>query len=173
MVDQMMVANAYHEYNCAYDKLYESLRKSQNLLNKGFLSLKLTERDEIKYSLIDTKRKSLTNVRINEDDVDNKGEFVIDIQSTLNDVKEKETENDDNLHKRIGKNGVNDDNKINEIKESIEVIDPIKLIHGGFTSLSIKQSQKESKDVIIKIIDVINKRQNLQNLLDECNDSII
>lgn len=173
MVDKMMVANAYHEYNCAYDKLYESLRKSQNLLNKGFLSLKLTERDEIKYSLIDTKRKSLTNVRINEDDVDNKGEFVIDIQSTLNDVKEKETENDDNLHKRIGKNGVNDDNKINEIKESIEVIDPIKLIHGGFTSLSIKQSQKESKDVIIKIIDVINKRQNLQNLLDECNDSII
>lgn len=180
------VALAYHEYLSAYDELLELLRKSEMSVMKGMLSFKLTERDEIKFALFENKRLALSCAEISDGDGDLK--LKLKSKSTLkhniknsenieNIEKEKERKSIDNnftlqnrhhkgiFRKKVITNEEEDDNVNDSNSAQLNVINPIQLIHGGFTSLSIRQSQNDMNITIVQIINVINKKRKIEKLL--------
>lgn len=134
-------AELYNKYMEEYNKLLKDLKNCEFQLMNDFFKFKTTERDEIKIALFNTKRKPLVCVK-HEDDA-----LKLDLQSTLYDTKK-------------------DMEQIKDIDQGeIKVIDPIKLIHGGFTSVSIKKTAREYRNLIIQIIHIVNlKKQIEQNL---------
>lgn len=167
----MELSEAYNDYFQAYNELCKHLTKSHMSLLKGILSIKLTERDEIKFELFENKRLSLYKINI-----DQKNDLLdLDIESiiptTKNKVNSKDNRDDNNNNNNIliNRNKIKDE-KTSEIIEEIDtikVIDPIKLIHGGFIPLSLRNSQKDSNLAIFSIINVINKKIKLIKLLDK------
>lgn len=166
------VAFAYDAYMSAYEELIKSQRKSEAVVMKGLLSLRLTERDEARFTLSETPRLAISCVRI---DVDENGVSTLrqDIKSTLVAEKTLETtsqeRNGDKLRNR--KDGKLSKGVVEATQEEAnvpKVVDPAKLVHGGFNSLSMKVAQAESRVTVTKIINVINLRNKVMRLLEEC-----
>lgn len=161
------ISAAYNDYLEAYDTLCSGMQKSSMSVMKGMLSLKLTERDEILMSMLENKRLALTCVKTEIDG----GLLSLNLKSTLKSTEKKKhvtIEGDSSVHNRKRKEEKEPviSSKGNE-NEDIKVIDPIRLIHGGFAPLSIRASQKDASNNIIQIINVINKRRKVLELL--CN----
>lgn len=139
-----ITADLYNSYMEELDSLLRELRDCELQLMKDMFRFKRTERDEIKIALFEIKRKALICVKFEED------EFNLDMQSTL---CEKESSDE--------KTGVTE---IDEDK--IEVIDPIKLVHGGFTSLRVKDTQRDYMNLVIHIIKVVNLKRQIEQELN-------
>lgn len=185
------IAFAYNEYLEAYDALCTCLQRSSISLTKGLLGLKLTERDEIRFALMDNQRLALYCVNLQSD-----GDFKLDLKSILADKKRKKEKesstndekdvnlNDsgnvrenDELHCRVkernnGRSSKSDEKgSTRECKKEPKVIDPIKLVHGGFTALSVRQSQKDASASISQIIRVVNSKRRILGLLEKYDAS--
>lgn len=141
--DIITTAELYNSYMEEVSMLLKEIKNCELQLMKDLFKFKTTERDEIKIALFETKRKALLCVKYEDD------ELKLDIQSTLPNDK------------------MNDDSKNTvEVDENeIEVVDPIKLVHGGFTSLSIKNTQREYMNLILHIIKIVNLKKQIEQRL--------
>lgn len=141
--DIITTAELYNSYMEEVNMLLKEIKNCELQLMKDLFKFKTTERDEIKIALFETKRKALLCVKYEDD------ELKLDIQSTLPNDK------------------MNDDSKNTvEVDENeIEVVDPIKLVHGGFTSLSIKNTQREYMNLILHIIKIVNLKKQIEQRL--------
>lgn len=161
------LANAYNDYINSLNDLFNNLNDSSLSLNKSLFSFKLTERDEIKISLANTERLALANIRIEQPNE----KFNIVINNTFN----KEDEKKSKIPKKRNKleNGkINDDIKStidndDEENSSPVIVDPIKLIHGGFTTPQVKSSQQKLMKNLNLITNVLHKRDKVLRLLDK------
>lgn len=205
------ISKAYDEYFNSYNELCNSLSKSNMSVLKSLLSMRLTERDEIKFELLENIRLSVYNVKIDNEGEKKEGNekegeekegvkkegkedeekeeeenFKIRLESqlTIDPITKKQEEkkesneialyddiNQDNIRNRkeFTKKKIyeNDSNITEENNNKPKIIDPIKLIHGGFVPLSIRSSQKDSKLALSNIIYVINKRNKIIDLLNK------
>lgn len=175
------IAIAYNEYLEAYDRLCTCLQKSSISMTRSLLSLKSTERDEIRFALMENQRLALYCTSAPVD-----GDIKLDLKSILPskeekekgckkkvDQKDNEKENNSVLHNRNqekGKPGDGEggrDGSVRESKKSFKVIDPIKLVHGGFAPLTVRESQKDASASIVQIIKVANAKKKVVDLLDK------
>lgn len=175
------IAVAYNEYLEAYDRLCTCLQKSSISMTKSLLSLKSTERDEIRFALMENQRLALYCTSAPVD-----GDIKLDLKSILPskeekqkgwrkkvDQKENEKENSSVLHSRNqekdkpGDGEGGRDGSSMESKKSFKVIDPIKLVHGGFAPLTVRESQKDASASIIQIIKVANAKRKVVDLLNK------
>lgn len=185
-IDTNDIAIAYNEYLESYNELCTILQKSRMSVMKGLLSLRLTERDEITFALAENERLALYCAQIIEGEGDEgekeEGEFKLDVKSILPRKKKKKSDVVKDVHekgnvdvheeadihnRKESKVGDKDDLKIDEKSDELKVIDPIKLVHGGFVPLSIRNSQKDMSLTIQQIIKVVNKKQKINKLLDK------
>lgn len=158
---------AYNDYLESYNELCRCIRNSEMSLMKSLLSFKLTERDEIRFALADTRRLALTCVTFTE----NKEEFKLDVKSTLTNEKKKENE-EGTLRNR--KNGREESVVVEQKQKEAEkekgetipkVLDPVKLIHGGFTTFAVRESQRDASVTLNQIVNVINKKRRVLQLV--------
>lgn len=171
----------YNEYNEAYNNLLKKIKNSELSILKLMLTFKLTERDEIKLTLFENKRLSMNRVIIDNDTKD-QDEFILDINScsktkTFTDKDESKDNvdlddkssniNKDGLHNRHNKSKLTKSIIEVEGKDELQIINPIKMIHGGFVSPSFKNSQQDVNLVLVEIINVVNKKRKILKLLDD------
>lgn len=141
--DIITTAELYNSYMEEVNMLLKEIKNCELQLMKDLFKFKTTERDEIKIALFETKRKALLCVKYEDD------ELKLDIQSTLpNDIMHDDSKN-----------------TVEVDENEIEVVDPIKLVHGGFTSLSIKNTQREYMNLILHIIKIVNLKKQIEQRL--------
>lgn len=174
------IASAYNEYLEACDGLCTCLQKSSISMTRSLLSLKSTERDEIRFALMENPRLALYCTSSQAD-----GDMKLNLKSILptkekkqsgrrKKVNQKENEKEDSnvLHSRIEEKGKLGDGEgrnegsAKESKKTLKVIDPIKLVHGGFASLTVRESQKDASASIVQILKVANAKRRVVDLLD-------
>ena len=155
-------ADTYDAYFQSIDSTCHQFSDLQLSMTKSLLSFTPTQRDEIRVALQNRLRLPVLCVRVIED-----GGFELDVRSTITVKKDKKEV--ENSRKRKTATTATDTPAIAAVDDddSLVVLDPVKLIHGGFVPTSVKHAQREASSFVRGLMDVLNSRESvLKELAD-------
>lgn len=151
--DEDLIAELLNEYNGILAEITQSFKNAHYEFTKASMLMKSTEREAMKVSIYDLERKAYATI-------DDKFELVE--HTIVSERKsEKQKEDEDVIEKTANSN-----EKETET-DSVKVIPPLKLINGGFTSLGLKQTHLIYKSILPKLLQLINKRNEIYSKLGD------
>jgi hypothetical protein len=157
-------ADTYDAYFQSIDSTCHKFSDLQLSMTKSLLSFTPTQRDEIRVALQNRLRLPVLCVRVIED-----GGFELDVRSTITVKKDKKEV--ENSRKRKTATTATATPAIADVDDddSLVVLDPVKLIHGGFVPTSVKHAQREASNFVRGLMDVLNSRENVLKELADNN----
>mgnify|MGYP003361784855 CR=1 FL=1 len=157
-------ADTYDAYFQSIDSTCHQFSDLQLTMTKPLLSFTPTQRDEIRLALQNRLRLPVLCVRVIED-----GEFELDVRSTIPVKKDKKEVENSRKRKTTTTDTTTTTTAIAAVDDddSLVVLDPVKLIHGGFVPTSVKHAQREASSFVRGLMDVLNSRERvLKELAD-------
>lgn len=155
-------ADTYDAYFQSIDSTCHQFSDLQLSMTKSLLSFTPTQRDEIRVALQNRLRLPVLCVRVIED-----GGFELDVRSTITVKKDKKEVENSRKRKTATTATATPAIAAVDDDDSLMVLDPVKLIHGGFVPTSVKHAQREASSFVRGLMDVLNSRESvLKELAD-------
>lgn len=155
-------ADTYDAYFQSIDSTCHQFSDLQLSMTKSLLSFTPTQRDEIRVALQNRLRLPVLCVRVIED-----GGFELDVRSTITVKKDKKEVENSRKRKTATTATATPAIAAVDDDDSLVVLDPVKLIHGGFVPTSVKHAQREASSFVRGLMDVLNSRESvLKELAD-------
>lgn len=168
---ELGIIELLNSYFDQYDELCKLIKSSIWKLSIEKLNKKnWVAKDEMLFGLYDESkiRKPVRTVSVKNDNFELITQDFVDLK-TGNISNEEKNEKDVEIHITKAKNRKKDEKSTEICKdfENLEIIDPIKLIHGGFVSTNLKQNKIGFENCISIIIELSNKKKKIDKLLDQ------